>query len=72
MQFANICLCAKAERLPRLVRSKVAVLPALKVVKSCLLLLAALSGLLDTFCTVASLKVPVIIVYDVATKVLGT
>ena len=29
-------------------------------------------GLIDSFCTVASLKVSAIIVYDVATKVLGT
>ena len=39
--------------------------------KSCLLLLVAPRGLIDT-CTVASLKVPVMIVYDVAMKVLDT
>ena len=39
-----------------------------KVVKSCLLLLAAFPCLMDTLCTVASLKVPTMIVYDVATK----
>ena len=38
---------------------------------SCLLLLVALAGLTVTL-AVASLKVPAIIVYDVATKVLGT
>ena len=43
-----------------------------KVLKSCLLLFAVLLGLIDTFCTVASLKVPTMTVYDVATKVLGT
>ena len=43
-----------------------------KVIKSCLLLLAALPALIDLFCTVASLKVPAMIVYDVATKVLDT
>ena len=43
-----------------------------KVLKSCLLLLVALSGLIDTLCTVASLTVPAMIVYDVAAKVLGT
>ena len=32
----------------------------------------ALPGLIDTLCTVASLKVPAMIVYDVATKILGT
>ena len=32
----------------------------------------ALLGLIDTLCTVASFKVPAMIVYDVATKVLGT
>ena len=32
----------------------------------------ALPGLIDTLSTVASLKVPAMIVYDVATKVLGT
>ena len=31
----------------------------------------ALPGLIDTLCTVASLKVPAMIVHDVATKVLG-
>ena len=31
----------------------------------------ALPGLIDTLCTVANLKVPAMIVYDVATKVLG-
>ena len=53
MQFANICPCAATERLPRLVRRKVAMLRTFtvgfeKVLKSCLLLLAALSGLIDT------------------------
>ena len=44
-----------------------------KVSKSFLLLLAALPSLIaSTFYTGASLKVPVIIVYDVATKILGT
>ena len=43
-----------------------------KVLKSCLLLFAVLLGLIDTFCTGASLKVPAMTVYDVATKVLGT
>ena len=43
-----------------------------KVYKSCLLLLVALPGLIDTLCTVASLKVPAIIIYNVATKVLDT
>ena len=32
----------------------------------------ALPGLIDTLCTVASLKVLAMILYDVATKVLGT
>ena len=41
-----------------------------KILKGCLLLLVALLGLIDS--TVARLKVPVIIVFDVATKVLGT
>ena len=39
--------------------------------KGCLLLLVALSDLIDTL-AVASLKVPAMIVYDVATKVLDT
>ena len=43
-----------------------------KVLKSCLLLLVGLPGLIDTLCTVASLKVPAMIVFDVATKLLGT
>ena len=43
-----------------------------KALKSCLLLLTALPGLIDTLCTVASLNVPPVIVYDVATKVIGT
>ena len=56
-----------------MVRKKLAVLRAFtvgfeKVVKSCLLLLAALPCLMDTLCTIASLKVPTMIVYDVATK----
>ena len=38
--------------------------------KSCIFLLVALPGLIDTL--VASLKVPAMIVYDVATKVLDT
>ena len=41
-----------------------------KVLKSCLLLPTALPGLIDTLWTVASLKVPAMIVYDVVTKVL--
>ena len=32
----------------------------------------ALPGLIDPLCTVASLKLPPMIVFDVATKVLGT
>ena len=43
-----------------------------KVLKSCFLLLVALPDLIDTLYTVASLKVPAMIVFDVATKVLGT
>ena len=43
-----------------------------KVLKSCLLLHVALTDLIDTLCTVASLKVLAMIAYDVATKVLGT
>ena len=39
--------------------------------KSCLLLLVAPPGLIDTF-TVASLKVPAMIVYDMVMKVLDT
>ena len=39
--------------------------------KGCLLLLVALSDLIDTL-AVASLKVPAMIVYDVAMKVLDT
>ena len=42
-----------------------------KVLKSCLLLLTALSGLMDTLCTFASLEVPAMTVYNVTTKVLG-
>ena len=58
-------------------RRKVAVLSAFtigfdKVLKSCLSLLAVLPDLIDTFCTVASLKVSAMIVYDMATKVLDT
>ena len=53
VQFANICPCAAAERLPRLVRTKVAMFRAFtvgfkKVSKSCLFLLAVLPGLIDT------------------------
>ena len=53
VQFANICPCAETERLLRLVRRKVAMLRAFtvdfqKVLKSCLLLLAAFAGLIDT------------------------
>ena len=40
-----------------------------KVLKSCLLLLAALPGLIDTLFTVASLTVLAMVIYDVATKV---
>ena len=43
-----------------------------KVHKSCLLLLVALLGSIDTLCKVVGLKVPAMIVYDVATKVLDT
>ena len=43
-----------------------------KVLKSSLLLFAAFPGLINTLCTVASLKVPAMTVYDVETKVLGT
>ena len=76
MQFANICPCAEAKRLPRLVRRKVAILRAFtvgfeKFIKSCLFLLTTLRGLIDTLCTVANLKVPAMIVYDMAAKVLG-
>ena len=42
------------------------------MLKSCLLLPVAFPGLIDTLPTVASLKVPAMIVYDVATKVIGT
>ena len=77
MQFANICLCAATERLPRLVRSKVAMIRAFtvdfqKASKSCLLFLAAFPSLIDTPCTDVSLKVPAMIVYDVAINLLGT
>ena len=40
--------------------------------KSFHLLLLALLGLIDTLCRVASLKVPAMIVYNMATKALGT
>ena len=40
--------------------------------KSCLLVLMALPGLISHSCTVASLKVPAMIVNDVAPKVLDT
>ena len=43
-----------------------------KILKSCLLLPVALPGLINTLLTVASLKVPAMTVYDVATKVLDT
>ena len=43
-----------------------------KVLKSCISLLVTLPGLIDTLCTVARLKVPAMIVFDVVTKVLGT
>ena len=51
MQFTNTFPCAAVERLPRLVRKKVAMLCAFsvsfeKVSKSCLLILAALPGLI--------------------------
>ena len=81
MQFAYICPCAAAERLPRLARRKVAMLRTfivgfLESFKSCLLLLVALPGLIDTLhictCTFASLKDPAMIDYDVATTVLDT
>ena len=63
MQFANICSCDEAEPLPRLVSRKAAMLRAFtvgfeKVLKSCLLFLTALPDLIDTLCTVDSLKVP--------------
>ena len=43
-----------------------------KVLKNSLLLLVAFPDLIDTLGTVASLKVPTMIVYNVAIKVLGT
>ena len=43
----------------------------LEILKSCLLFFVALPGLIDTL-AVTSLKVPAMIVYDVATKVLDT
>ena len=53
MQFAYIYHCDAAERLPRLVRVKIAMFRAFTVgflesFKSCLLLLVALPGLIDT------------------------
>ena len=39
-----------------------------KVLKSCLLLHVALPDLIDTLCTVASLKILAMIAYDVAKK----
>ena len=42
-----------------------------KATKSCLSLLATLPSLIDTLCTVARLKDPALIIYDVATKLLG-
>ena len=36
-----------------------------KVLKSCVLLPVALSGLIDIFCTVVSLKILAMIVYDI-------
>ena len=58
-------------------RREVAILRAFtvsfeKVIKNCFLLLAAFPGLIVTLCTVASLKVPAMIVYEWATKVLHT
>ena len=43
-----------------------------KVFKTCLLLIVALPNLIALFCPVAGLKIPAMIVYDVATKVLDT
>ena len=53
-QFDSICPCAASERLPRLMRRKVAMLRAFfvhfkNVYKSCLLLFVALPGLIDIF-----------------------
>ena len=53
LRLVSVGLCAAAERLPRLVRRKVAILGAFTVVllksfKSCLLFFVALSGLIDT------------------------
>ena len=42
-----------------------------KVLKSCLLIFMALPVLIDTLCTVAGLKAPAMLVYDMATKVFG-
>ena len=69
MHLANICPCAETERLPRLCAF---IVGFEKVIKSCLLLLATLLGLIYTHCTFANLKVPPMIFYDGATKVLGT
>ena len=43
-----------------------------KVIKSCLLILAALVGLIETHYKVVRLNVLTMIVYDVARKVRGT
>ena len=43
-----------------------------KFINSYLLLLAALPDLIDTLCTVSSFSFPAMIVYNVATRVLGT
>ena len=41
-----------------------------KVLKSCLLLDAASTGLIEIFCAAAGLRVPTMVVYAVATKIL--
>ena len=56
-------------------RRKVAVLRVFtvgfeKVLKSCLLLVAASTGLIEFFCATAGLRVPTMVVYAVATKIL--
>ena len=41
-----------------------------KVLKSCLLLVAASTGLIEFFCATAGLRDPTMVVYAVATKIL--
>ena len=77
MQFANICPCAEVEWLPRLVRRKVAIHCAFavgfqKVLRVVFYFLWLCPVQLALLCRVASLKVPAMIFYDVATKVLDT